>query len=161
MFFSVCVFDSMHLRAVRIEKEEMFLAFLCVYNNNIDERFGNWIQCTFRWKSIDLIALSRNSVQRVLDSPHFILIWCVFTGIFQNVQPWPFTIKRLLNKPYKNAVTLTGQNLPLKCYKPLETLTHFIKDLHLSMILATKNRICTVKLQLKLTLYSLNGGFSL
>ena len=30
------------------------------------------------------------------------------------IQPWPLAIKRLLNKPYENEVTLTGQNPPLK-----------------------------------------------
>ena len=38
----------------------------------------------------------------------------------------PLAIKRLLNKPYENEVTLTGQNPPLKCCQPLEILTHFI-----------------------------------
>ena len=31
----------------------------------------------------------------------------------------------LVNKHYQNEVTLTGQNLPLKCCKPVEILTHF------------------------------------
>ena len=30
--------------------------------------------------------------------------------------------ERLLNKPYVNEVTLTGQNSPLKCCQPLESL---------------------------------------
>ena len=33
--------------------------------------------------------------------------------------------ERLLNKPYVNEVTLTGQNPSLKCYQPLELLTAF------------------------------------
>ena len=37
-----------------------------------------------------------------------------------NIQPWPLALKRLLNKPYENEVTLTWQNPPLKCYQPLE-----------------------------------------
>ena len=40
----------------------------------------------------------------------------------------------LVNKHYKNEVTLTGQSLPLKCCQPLEILTHFITGLDLSMI---------------------------
>ena len=31
----------------------------------------------------------------------------------------------LLNKPYENEVTLTGQNPPLKCCQPLENFTEF------------------------------------
>ena len=31
----------------------------------------------------------------------------------------------IVNKPYENEVTLTGQNLPLKRCQPLELLTHF------------------------------------
>ena len=40
----------------------------------------------------------------------------------------------LLNKHYQNEVTLTGQNPPLKCCQPLESLAHLITDLDLSMI---------------------------
>ena len=31
------------------------------------------------------------------------------------IQLWNFALKRLLNKPYENEVTLTGQNPPLNC----------------------------------------------
>ena len=31
-----------------------------------------------------------------------------------------FAYKQLLNKPYENEVTLTGQKPPLKCCQPLE-----------------------------------------
>ena len=40
-----------------------------------------------------------------------------------------FAYKRLLNKPYENEVTLTGQNPPLKCCQPLELLTYFEKGI--------------------------------
>ena len=40
----------------------------------------------------------------------------------------------LVNKHYQNEVTLTGQNLSLKCCQPVEILTHFITGLDLSMI---------------------------
>ena len=40
----------------------------------------------------------------------------------------------LLSKPYVNEVTLTWQNQPLKCFQPLETLTHFITGLDLSIL---------------------------
>ena len=36
------------------------------------------------------------------------------------LQPSNFAYVRLLNKPYENEVTLTGQNLPLKCFQQLE-----------------------------------------
>ena len=35
-------------------------------------------------------------------------------------QTWSNDYKRLLNKPYENEVTLTGQNPPLKCCQHLE-----------------------------------------
>ena len=50
------------------------------------------------------------------------------------VQPRTLAYKRLLNKPYENEVTLTRQNLCLKCCQPLEILTHFITGLDLLMI---------------------------
>ena len=37
-----------------------------------------------------------------------------------DVQLLNFDYKRLLNKPYENELTLTGQNPPLKCYQPLQ-----------------------------------------
>ena len=41
----------------------------------------------------------------------------------------------LVNKHYQNKVTLTGQNPPLKCCQPLESLARLtITDLDLSMI---------------------------
>ena len=36
------------------------------------------------------------------------------------IQLLNFAYKLLLNKPYENEVTLTGQNITLKCYKPFE-----------------------------------------
>ena len=42
--------------------------------------------------------------------------------------------ERLLNKPYVNEVTLTGQNPPLKYCQPLELLTQLEKDIDLSML---------------------------
>ena len=35
----------------------------------------------------------------------------------------------LVNKHYQNEVTLTGQNPPLKCCQPLESLARLITDL--------------------------------
>ena len=47
-------------------------------------------------------------------------------SIFQcDIQLWPFGYKRLLGKPQKNEVILRGQNLPLKCYQPLDCLLYF------------------------------------
>ena len=40
----------------------------------------------------------------------------------------------LLNKPYVNEVTLTGQNPPLKYCQPQELLTQLEKDIDLSML---------------------------
>ena len=42
--------------------------------------------------------------------------------------------ERLLNKPYVNEVTLTGQNPPLTYCQPLELLTQLGKDIDLSML---------------------------
>ena len=42
--------------------------------------------------------------------------------------------ERLLNKPYVNEVTLTGQNPLLKYCQPLELLTQLEKDIDLSML---------------------------
>ena len=36
------------------------------------------------------------------------------------IQPLNFAYKQLLDKPYENEVTLTGQNPPLKCCQQLE-----------------------------------------
>ena len=41
---------------------------------------------------------------------------------------------RLFDKPYVNEVTLTEQNLPLKCCQPLEILPHFTKGLNLLLL---------------------------
>ena len=43
-------------------------------------------------------------------------------------------MEALLNKPYVNEVTLTGQNVPLKCCWPFELLTQFWKDLDISIL---------------------------
>ena len=48
-----------------------------------------------------------------------------------HLQPFKFAYIRLLNKPYENEVSLTGQNPPLKCCQPLEILIHFKKGLDL------------------------------
>ena len=40
----------------------------------------------------------------------------------------------LLNKPYENQVTLTGQNPTSKYYQPLEILAQFITGLDLFML---------------------------
>ena len=55
-------------------------------------------------------------------------------SLFGELQLWPLSMVRLLNKPYVNGVYLTGQNLPLKCYKPLKIFTQFEKDSDLSML---------------------------
>ena len=47
------------------------------------------------------------------------------------LQLWTFAIIRLLNKPYENEVTLTGQNAPLKCCKLLGLLTQLKKEIDL------------------------------
>ena len=49
------------------------------------------------------------------------------TVLSQYIQLWTFAIIRLLNKPYKNEVTLTGQNAPLKCCQLLGFLTQLKK----------------------------------
>ena len=41
------------------------------------------------------------------------------------IQLWAFAYIRLLDKLYKNEVTLRGQNPPLKYCQPLVLLTHF------------------------------------
>ena len=42
------------------------------------------------------------------------------TANHNNIQLWNFALKRLLNKPYENEVTLTGQNTPLNCLNFLQ-----------------------------------------
>ena len=51
-----------------------------------------------------------------------------------NIQIKSDQTERLLNKPYVNEVTLTGQNPPLKYCQPLELLTQLEKDIDLSML---------------------------
>ena len=46
-----------------------------------------------------------------------------------DIQLLNFAYKRLLNKPYENEVTLTGQNPPLKYYQPLEFFTQLKRGL--------------------------------
>ena len=44
-----------------------------------------------------------------------------------------FAYTRSINQPYENEVILGGQNISLKCYLPLDLLTHFrkgIRSLH-------------------------------
>ena len=48
-----------------------------------------------------------------------------------NIQSRAKVYMQLLNKPYVKEVTLTGQSPPLKCFQPLEILTHFIRGLGL------------------------------
>ena len=50
------------------------------------------------------------------------------------IQSWTFAYIRLLNKPYENEVTLTGQNPPLKCCQHLELLTQLKRGIDLSML---------------------------
>ena len=50
------------------------------------------------------------------------------------IQVWTFAYVRLLNKPYENQVTLTGQNPPLRCCQPFEILAHFITGLDLFIL---------------------------
>ena len=47
------------------------------------------------------------------------------------LQSWTFAYIRLLNKPYENEVTLTGQNPHLKCCQLLELLTQLKKGIDL------------------------------
>ena len=47
----------------------------------------------------------------------------------EKIQLLNFAYKRLLNKPYENEVTLTGQNPPLKCCQHLELAPCAIFDL--------------------------------
>ena len=54
--------------------------------------------------------------------------------IYFNLQIKSDQTERLLNKPYVNEVTLTGQNPPLKYCQPLELLTQLEKDIDLSML---------------------------
>ena len=56
-----------------------------------------------------------------------------FSGI-TNLQLRGKQTAPLVNKHYQNEVTMTGQNLPLKCCKPLEILAHFEIGLVLLML---------------------------
>ena len=50
------------------------------------------------------------------------------------IQSWSKLYIRLLNKPYVNEVTLTGQNPPWRQCHPLEIFTQFVKGLDLLML---------------------------
>ena len=50
------------------------------------------------------------------------------------MQSWTFAYIGLINKPYGNEVTLTGQNQPLEYCQTLEILNHFIKGLDLFIL---------------------------
>ena len=52
-------------------------------------------------------------------------------AIFLLIQLWTFAYVRLLNKPYKNEVTLREQKKPLKCCYSLHFLHAFLKGLDL------------------------------
>ena len=53
---------------------------------------------------------------------------------WQRIQLLNFAYKRLLNKPYENEVTLTGENSPLKCCQSLDFLTQSKKGLDLLLL---------------------------
>ena len=44
------------------------------------------------------------------------------------MQLWPIAYEWLLYEPYENEVTLREQNLPLKCWQPLEMLFYAIEN---------------------------------
>ena len=52
----------------------------------------------------------------------------------EDIQFTKINIVPLVNKPYVNRVTLTGQNPPLKCCQPLEFSVQFLKGLDLLML---------------------------
>ena len=66
----------------------------------------------------EIVGILPKSVELVYDK-------CVL------LQPWPLAIKRLLNKPYENEVTLTRQKPPLKCCQLLELLTQLKRGIDL------------------------------
>ena len=45
----------------------------------------------------------------------------IFVDPRNYLQPWPLAIKRLLDNPYENEVTLTRQKPPSKCCQHFET----------------------------------------
>ena len=56
------------------------------------------------------------------------------TDVKSEIQSWTFAYIQLLNKPYENEVTLTGQNPPLKCCQHLELLTQLKRGIDLKML---------------------------
>ena len=54
--------------------------------------------------------------------------------VIDDIQLLTFAYIRLLNKPYWNEVTLTGQNPALKCCQYVETWHALRKGLDLSML---------------------------
>ena len=53
---------------------------------------------------------------------------------FSYLPSWTFAYIRLLDKPYENEVTLTGQKPSLKCCQHLELLTQLKRGIDLSML---------------------------
>ena len=80
---------------------------------NYEESFGSF---TLTIPSNSRIAVTASDKPRI-------------KSIKGDLQLLNFAYKRLLNKPYENEVTLTGQNPPLKCYQPLELFTQLKRGL--------------------------------
>ena len=72
-------------------------------------------------KEQDIIDFCNQTLCYVISmNPTLYLSISVLSSFSRSIQLWPFANGRLLNKPYENEVTLTGQNLALKCCQPFE-----------------------------------------
>ena len=96
----------------------LFQKWVCCHKKTLKNNQGTWEKSPYSlfWKSCfwKKFAFTIECAK---------LMQCVSYFIY--IQPLNFAYIRLLNKPYENEVTLTGQNPPLKCCQPLELLAHF------------------------------------
>ena len=87
---------------------------------------------------IDSMFINATSLDKVVDF-QFSVVTKSLKGQVEQVcnffiQSWTFVYARLLNKPYVNEITLTGQNPSLKHCLALEILTQFFKGLDFLML---------------------------
>ena len=78
--------------------------------------FKVYLQCSC--EKVFCLCFSYHSLKKVLKNQiNFLFILSYHKGVHY-IQPWPFTIKWLLNKPYVNEVTLREQKLSKKSCQP-------------------------------------------
>ena len=83
--------------------------------------------CTYR-QTFEIFRLTASILKVCIEATELTL-QSNSQRLIHRIQLLNFAYKRLLNKPYENEVTLTGQNPPLKCYQPLELFTQLKRGL--------------------------------